>query len=311
MDDYLGSIIRQLWAYREKRFGNQPELFLNNSEGNGKPPVSQPRFADLNVLAPDGYHATVVRTLAPSDRQDWFSSMRSSQALTQSIFGTLKALGKLQLLARISTEEGDPAFFEDPPLATDCHLELACKTLGERIGRETKSDVLFRCRRSVSVECKFTEDAFTPCSQTAIKSSAANYERDFCDGGYRYQRGRTERCSLTAKGILYWAKIPALFRWSANVDHSPCPIHVPYQLLRNVLAAQDGHALLVYDDRNPAFRRDGECTRIWMELRANLREPSRLRRCSWQQIAGALAADSDLSGFTSELNEKYGLAPNP
>ena len=53
----------------------------------------------------------------------------------------------------------------------------------------------------------------------------------------------------------------------------PCPLDGTYQLARNVLAAcvrpdgtvdaNGGHALVIYDDRNPAFLPGGEAAWQW------------------------------------------------
>ena len=52
-----------------------------------------------------------------------------------------------------------------------------------------------------------------------------------------------------------------------------CPLDGTYQLARNVLAAcvrpdemvdaDGGHAVVIYDDRNPAFLPGGEAARQW------------------------------------------------
>lgn len=203
------------------------------------------------------------------------------------------------------SEDGEIACFDKSPAAADCHLEWRCKTLGELRERETKSDVFFGGLSNVSVECKLTETVFTPCSQPLIKPAAPNYKRDHCDGSYSVQRSRADRCSLSSKGILYWKHVSAIFEWSADSDHLQCPIRIPYQLVRNILAARLGHAVLVYDIRNPAFLSDGERYGIWRALRKSLRDSSRLRRCSWQRIIGALEHDPDLNEFVRELKAKY------
>jgi hypothetical protein len=121
------------------------------------------------------------------------------------------------------------------------------------------------------------------------------------------QISRRERCSLTEKGILYWKRIPALLQWDVEADQLPCLMHVPYQLVRNLLAAEYGHAVLVYDSRNPHFQRGGACAESFERVRNDLYDRSRLRRCSWQAICGVLASDSDLHDFVEELRLKFGF----
>jgi hypothetical protein len=91
-----------------------------------------------------------------------------------------------------------------------------------------------------------------------------------------------------------------------------------YQLVRNVLAAcvredgtvapERGHALVIYDDRNPAFRPGGAALADYVETRGALRYPGLLRKCSWQRIVRHLRAKGLLSWLTQALDEKYGLA---
>jgi len=307
MPDYLDQLIARFWFYRDQRFSTQQDVFLNHRKESGKPPVFRTEFEDLNIVAPESNRAAVLSTLPVRSRQDWFSSMRSSQALTQSVFGTLKVLDKLHLLTNVKADDGGFAFFSEAPLASDCYLEHPCTSLGELTNRETKSDVFFDGKHKVSVECKLAEDAFGSCSQPTILPTAPNYDRDLCDGTYTRQRLRRERCSLTEKGILYWKRIPAILRWDAQADRSPCPMRMPYQLVRNLLVAESGHAVLVYDARNPHFQFGGDCAEAFELLRNDLHDPTKLRRCSWQAVCDVLVDDSDLRDFVDELKMKFGF----
>jgi hypothetical protein len=68
-----------------------------------------------------------------------------------------------------------------------------------------------------------------------------------------------------------------------------------------------GHALLVYDERNPAFQpRSGGAVEA---LRAQMHDSSTLRRCSWQAILKAMHDVHDLRWLVTELGRKYGLRP--
>src|SRR5262249_38498788 len=146
------------------------------------------------------------------------------------------------------------------PAAWDVRLEDPITHLGEPTS--TSVDVLFRNGRRIAVECKFAEEAFGACSRPSLAPTDGRH----CDGTYTIQGGRKARCSLTAIGVKYWTYVPTLFTWSAEDDHRPCPLAIPYQLVRNVLAAcvsADGsidpaaHALVLYDARNPAFQGGG------------------------------------------------------
>jgi hypothetical protein len=131
------------------------------------------------------------------------------------------------------------------------------------------------------------------CSRPNLKESVSNYERDFCNGTYTVQKKRSTRCSLTEIGVNYWSHIPVVFKWAENADLSPCPLRANYQLVRNLLAVSvpsdampygAGHVVLVYDERNPAFRQGGKGYTAYEETRNALRESDKLRRCSWQQM---------------------------
>lgn len=138
--------------------------------------------------------------------------------------------------------------------------------------------------------------------------------------------------SARAPRRAYWPHIAEVFAWSPDVSREECPLRQPYQLVRNALAAcvvadgaerrvepAAGHAVLVYDARNPEFgsrvdgrggRRPGKAWSAYREVTASLAANSALlRRCRWQQIVGAMAADGDpaLTLLVDALNEKYGL----
>ena len=112
-----------------------------------------------------------------------------------------------------------------------------------------------------------------------------------------------------------WQYLPELFDWSADRNMNPCPLQGTYQLARNVLAAcvqpdgtvdaNSGHALVIYDDRNPAFLPGGEAARQWEAATGALVRRSRLRRCSWQRLVAQLATDPDLAWLVNGLAAKY------
>ena len=99
----------------------------------------------------------------------------------------------------------------------------------------------------------------------------------------------------------------------------PCPLRDTYQLARNILAAcikpdgtaddGGGHALVIYDERNPAYQRGGDAERQWESATEGLRDPGVLRRCSWQRLATHLASDSDMTWLVHGLADKYGIVP--
>jgi Restriction Endonuclease associating with ARP len=125
---------------------------------------------------------------------------------------------------------------------------------------------------------------------------------------------------LTEIGVLYWRHVGELFGWSSKTDYRPCPLHKTYQLVRNVLAAcvddhgklhtDRGHALVIYDQRNPAMARDGACDRQWQAAYEALQARSTLRRLSWQAFIAQWPGDPVLNWLKEELAAKYGLHPS-
>ena len=312
---YEDLVLRALWDWAEQHCAGM----LDGKTREGRPPVLKRVFAHRNVLLPphaDPILAT-IEAIAPKQRHRWFHSLRSSQALTQSVFGAASAFG-LNVLEGIPAECGRPAFFTDSD-GWRLGMEQAVdnnNTLKEK--RRTSIDVLLDGPgQRVAVECKFTEKEFARCSHT--KPRYAPEQR--CDGSYRVQAGRSERCALAEKGIRYWQYLPDIFDWAADRDHDPCPFDVRYQLARNALAAcfapdgsfdpNRGHVLLVYDKRNPAFVADGEAEKQWRDALVACRVPGLLRRVSWQRLAAALAAAPELEWLVEGLRAKYGIEPAP
>jgi hypothetical protein len=252
--------------------------------------------------------------ISPSERHLHFRSMRSSQALAQSVFAGLAALNRLNALAGILAEDGASAFFES---AAGYEMKLEHKLSNLHEPNATAIDAFFFGPTKVAVEVKFAEYEFGPCSRPGLRAVDRHYERDHCDGTYTVQRNRKARCSLSERGIRYWEFIPRLFDWRGDQDRRPCPLDSTYQLARNVLAAcvgeddgvdiENGHALVIYDERNPDFSPDGRAEEQWQTTTRALRHPRVLRRVSWQRLARHLQQFHDLDWLTTALAEKYGI----
>jgi hypothetical protein len=73
------------------------------------------------------------------------------------------------------------------------------------------------------------------------------------------------------------------------------------------VSAANGHAILVYDERNPAFQKGGDGFVAFEETRGALKIPSVLRKCSWQRIMRHLRTNMILPWLTEQLELKYGL----
>ena len=244
--------------------------------------------------------------------------MRSSQALAQSLFGNLCELKRLDALAGLPAENTQLAGSEQPAFFTSgrgwtASLEYSVDYLGEPTS--TSVDVLLTGSARVAVECKLAESDIGSCSRPRLQEMDPGY----CNGSYAVQKTRTQRCALTERGVKYWEHVPAILGIPNDVDHRECPLNATYQLVRNVLAAcvsregkfcpDGGHALLLYDARNPAFALGGAGLKAFNVVTADLRDPGLLRRCSWQQVLGWIARHNDLTWLANELSAKYGIGP--
>lgn len=317
ISNYRRELNRFLWEYRRTRFGGQEHFFDRDFEPSPtRPPVFKKGYVEKNILVRPGPadQRIVLNEISPKARHKWFGSMRSSQALAQSVFANLKALGKLALLTNLKAD-GFPLF--NSQSFANMRMEHEVQHLCEP--RPTNVDVWCDGKRRTAIECKLAEDGIGTCSRPRLTPTAENYTRDYCDGRFALQQTRTERCSLTAVGIAYWHYIPRLFNWSADVDHESCPLNSTYQLVRNVLAAcvrdngdvdpEGGRAVLLYDARNPAFKDEGHGAKAWIAVRASLKNPAILQRCTWQELLKCVASDPALEWLCTELSLKYGLAP--
>jgi hypothetical protein len=313
--DFIKQLVQGMWQYRSERFDGEDELFDSARPTKLRPPVFRRPYAGNNVIlnpnAADDVNQRVVAAVPVAGRHRWFASMKSSQALAQSVFANLVVYDKLSLLEGLASEDGETAFFDTAPSPQSVGLEAAIRHLGEP--RSTSVDVMIDDGLRVAVECKLTEWETGSCSRPLTEDDDPKY----CDGSYRQQGDRWERCQLSSIGVRYWDYIPKLFHWPADQDQRPCPMRFTFQLVRNILSAcitPDGgvhpssHAVMVYDARNPSFAGGGAALRCWQQTREGLREKSRLRRVSWQSIVARLAEDAELAWLSSELRLKYGFS---
>jgi hypothetical protein len=194
-------------------------------------------------------------------------------------------------------------------------MEHKIDFLGEP--RQTSLDGYISGDYRIAIECKFTEPEVGTCSRPRLRRTDTNYDSDLCDGSYSIQRHRKTRCSLTEVGVQYWDYVPQLFKWENNININICPLNKNYQLVRNVLAVgvkpnesvspNNGHVVLIYDERNPAFQKDGDGFNAYKKTRLALRQQTMLRKCSWQHITQHMRNKNILPWLTERLSEKYGL----
>jgi len=312
---YKNVLLEHLWSWADRYHADE----LDGDPRADRPPVLRPEWASKSVLVPPDDPtrvAGIVSAIPSKARHRWFRSFKSSQALTQSVFAALDCFGRLDLLDGIIAECGRPAFLEDTRSAS-LVFEHEVRSLGEP--RRTSVDVsLDGHSRRVAVECKLTEPEFGVCSRPKLRPGDSRYAEQHCDGDYRVQRGRSERCALTEIGVRYWTYLPHLFNWAADVDLRPCPFSAVYQLARNALAAtvseggfdpNSGHVLVIYDARNLEFAAAGVAGRQYESATSACRVPGLIRRLSWQRLVGAFAYAPEFHYLLDGLEGKYGIRP--
>jgi hypothetical protein len=315
---YITRLRAGFWAYRQSRFGGQVHLFEPRPEGGAVVFPRNHRSANLLIppCATQEQWQQIIDLIRPGQQQRHFGSMQSSQALAQSVFGAIRVLGHDAVLANTVAEDGRPAFGPSPD-AAGIKLEMPVRWLGEP--RPTSVDVWLGGPYRVAVECKLAETDFGTCSRTRLKPEDKSYETQHCDGTYTLQPGREARCALTEIKVRYWDHMGELFGWASDTDHRPCPLASTYQLARNAMAAcvgddgnlavDRGHALIVYDQRNPTMAPGGTGDGRWQQATSASRVPGMLRRISWQAFIAQWPKDAWLDWLREELDAKYGLRP--
>jgi hypothetical protein len=321
MTNYREMLIRRYWVYQREFFPDaanhfdhpesldlppRPPVFLKSREWENviiKPGATREETSQLLALIPEG------------EKHRWFRSMNSSQALSQSVLGNLALSGDLGSLAQLADDDGLALFGKAQVSAGNFSMEFKLRYLGEPV--PTSLDAYIGGGYRVAIECKFSESDVGTCSRPRLTSAHANHDRDFCDRSYTRQGTRRERCSLTEIGVLYWRYVQQLFRWKSEQDLPSCPLYANYQLVRNILAIgvtpdgrvspTNGHVVMVYDERNPVFQVNGRGFSAFAETRGALREPTMLRKCSWQKIVQHLRSADILPWLTDHLACKYGL----
>jgi hypothetical protein len=107
-----------------------------------------------------------------------------------------------------------------------------------------------------------------------------------------------------------------LFRIDPALDHLVCPLRADYQLVRNLLATcisaegevlPDARVVLLYDERNPAFRPRGDGWNSYVRVREMLRLPRMLQRTTWQRVTELLHGDAETLWLAAALDAKYGF----
>ena len=314
VENYKEGLYKRYWEYRNSHFSNEQSYFDHQYAPDGRPPVFIPSESLQNIIfnpeATQQEKHDLIALVPDGERHKWFRSMSSSQALAQSILGNLKIYDALRILSELKDDDGLD-FFDKTQISSG-NFEMEYKVDYLREPRPTSLDGYFSGDYQIAIECKLSETEFGTCSRPGLKQT----EIEYCDGNFTIKIPRTERCPLIERKILYWQYVPSVFKWKNDCDNIPCPLNKNYQLVRNILAAgvkdgiasaRNGHAVIIYDERNPAFQFDGEGENAYLETKRALKEPTMLRKCSWQCIVQHLRENKILPWLTEELKLKYGL----
>ena len=217
MHEYLQQVVQRFWAYKEFELAGRDDELEEAAPRGLRPPVFFREFEVGNLLIDpelnEDDRTYLINMIPAVGRHGLFRSMKSSQALTQTVFGSLAVMGRLDLLANLETEEGERPFQQGPLGQPDLELEVDVNHLNEP--RPTSKDVAFRGLNPVTVECKFTEAGIGTCSRPDLRLDNPEH----CDGSYTRQSDRHERCCLTEIGVRYWQLVPLLFHINADIDH--------------------------------------------------------------------------------------------
>jgi len=317
--DYKADLHQRYRIYKEIKFPHKQTLFDDQYDKPTSPPVFIRNKARNNIIinpsASEQEKKELFDLVPKGEWHKWYGSMNSSQAVAQSVLGNLFVYNSLYCLSELKDDTGIPLFGKGQNSFDNFKMEHKIDYLGEP--KATSLDGFLPGKYQIAIECKFTEAEVGTCSRPRLTPANSNFEKDHCNGTYSIQRERKERCTLTESGILYWHYIPSLFEWKTDSDFNPCPLYKNYQLVRNVLAAgvkqdgtisvNNGHVVLIYDERNPAFQNKGEGLIAYKEVQVALQEPTTIRKCSWQRIIQHLRIKKILPWLTDELALKYGF----
>ena len=317
--EYKEEIINRFWDYQRAKYPQYDLYFEPSKNKINRPPVFYPQSEWLNpIINPKADKQEILSLLAlipKYERHRWYRSFTSSQVLAQSILGNLNIYQKLDCLNQIKDDE-----YNEPLLnninASSANFSLEYKVNYLKEPRQTSIDAFLHNDYKIAIECKFTEEDVGNCSRPKLTKKDSNFISDYCNGSYTHQNNRKERCSLTEIGVSYWNYIPHLLKWQKDIDHIICPLSSTYQLVRNILSAcikngdiseNYGHALLIYDERNPSFKNQGKGDIAYTLTKNSLINKKLLRKCSWQKIINYLRSNNELDWLTDEIKLKYGM----
>ena len=227
----------------------------------------------------------------------------SSQAMLLNLVGPLIVRNDYEPIRQVLAAKG--LSWQEGPLSAQ--LEVEDRSLfNEDSSQPTSIDLMVThpSRPSLFVEAKFVEAEFGGCQV---------FKRGNCDG--KNPAGNFSHCYLHHIGRRYWDLMKSHGLLTEAWLSSPlCPLSVYYQFFRELLFAleQEGHFVLLHDERNPTFCCDGPLGErgVFSFLLALL--PGKIRSRTFsitvQELFEAIQAGSGHGDWTGEFAEKYGMA---
>ena len=106
--EYERTLRDRLWAWAD---AHHPK-HLDGGDRESRPPVLSRQYRYLNLLLPPNRDKAeqVLLSIPYAKRHRWFGSLKSSQAIAQSVFGAIQGFDTAHLLAGLKAECGRPAF---------------------------------------------------------------------------------------------------------------------------------------------------------------------------------------------------------
>jgi POLQ-like helicase len=264
-----------------------------------------------NLILPDevGQYVEAERAARRPRREGfplhkWAHHGLSSQVMLLNLVGPLVVRNDMEPLREAFTQAGIP--WPSGTISARFEVENR-KVFKEAHGQPTSIDLVIDGELGSAplyVEAKFVEQEFGVCSV---------FEGGDCDG--RNPASDHSMCYLHHIGREYWTLLEKHgFLRGALASSPTCAMSSYYQFFREVLFAvyNHGYFVLLYDERNPTFVRDGAPGRrgllpfLTSLVPEDLRE--RIKSVTVQMVFAAIVASGQHDDWRDKFARKYGLS---
>lgn len=261
-----------------------------------------------NIILDEVYKYIIDHDVRPL--HSWIHHGLSSQAMLFNLVGPLMARHEtrhdLSPLDKAFQDAGIPW----PSEKVEHKLEEENRDVFDEFDnpQPTSIDLLIRGTgdthgKPLFIEAKLSESEFGGCSPFGDGN---------CDG--RNPARTKEYCYYHCIGRTYWIQMEKHGLLTSKLRDCPfCPFISHFQFFRELLFAlhNDGHFVLLYDERNPTFVGDGRGgERGLFPLLVSLlpsEAQQRVHGITIQRVFSSLARDSEQQDWIEEFRSKYGL----